>query len=232
MTHLYNTVALLPMKANSERIKGKNFKNFCGKPLFEWMLHKLIAEDLIDKIVINTDAIEELKKFDIISNNKVLLRNRPTEICGDYVSMNKVIEDDVNNIEAKTYFMTHTTNPLLSSTSIKKALKYYQSSINKGFDSLFSVNKIQSRFYDSDCLAINHDPKNLIRTQDLQPYFEENSNFYIFSNDSFKKTRARIGLTPQMYITEPYESTDIDTPSDWELAEILVSYYEKKGTIV
>ena len=49
-------VALLPMKANSERVIGKNFKSFCGKPLYRWMLDTLISVEAIDKIVINTDA--------------------------------------------------------------------------------------------------------------------------------------------------------------------------------
>ena len=53
-------VALLPMKANSERVKGKNFKDFNGKPLFRWTLDTLLAIKEIDKIIINTDASDIL----------------------------------------------------------------------------------------------------------------------------------------------------------------------------
>ena len=127
--------------------------------------------------------------------------------------------------------MTHTTNPLLSLSSISKALTFYEDGLNNGYDSLFTVNKVQNRFYDENCKPINHDPDNLIRTQDLAPWFEENSNLYLFSKESFYATNARIGIKPQMFITEPFESTDIDTPSDWELAEVLVTYYRKKGLI-
>jgi CMP-N-acetylneuraminic acid synthetase len=49
-------VALLPMKANSERVKGKNFRDFCGKPLFRWILDTLLEVEEIDQVVINTDA--------------------------------------------------------------------------------------------------------------------------------------------------------------------------------
>ena len=52
----YSLVALLPMKANSERVKGKNFKSFCGKPLFKWVLDTLLSCNDIELIVINTDA--------------------------------------------------------------------------------------------------------------------------------------------------------------------------------
>ena len=44
------------MKANSQRVKGKNFKPLNGKPLFRWILDALLAIDEIDEVVINTDA--------------------------------------------------------------------------------------------------------------------------------------------------------------------------------
>ena len=43
------------------------------------------------------------------------------------------------------------------------------------------------------------------------------------------KTGARIGLNPIMYETPEYESTDIDTPADWDLGEVMIEYYKKKG---
>ncbi len=226
-----NIVALLPMKANSERVKGKNFRNFCGKPLFRWVLDNLLADARIDCVVINTDARHILAGNDLVETDRVMIRDRPAHICGDMVSMNLVIEDDVRHVMSDAYVMTHTTNPLLSLASINKALDLYEAGLSKGFDSLFTVNKIQTRFYDENVNAINHDPNHLLRTQDLPPWFEENSNLYIFSKDSFKKTNARIGANPQMMVTEPFESTDIDTPEDWEMAEVLVDYYRKKGVI-
>ena len=227
----YNTVALFPMKANSERVKGKNFKIFCGKPLFKWVLDNLLLESRIEKIIIYTDAISILKEHGLVDTDRIVIRDRPSQICGDFVSMNKVILDDILNINAKTYLMTHTTNPLLTLQTINNAISLFEEGLKKDFDSLFTVNKIQNRFYDENCNAINHDPSNLIRTQDLPAWFEENSNLYIFSKESFDSTNARIGKKPQMMITDFFESTDVDTPADWELAEILVAYYKNKGLI-
>ncbi|MEO7797673.1 MAG: hypothetical protein ABIY47_08115, partial [Opitutaceae bacterium] len=48
------TVALLPIKANSQRVRGKNFKELQGKPLFQWILDSLLAVDEIELVVINT----------------------------------------------------------------------------------------------------------------------------------------------------------------------------------
>ena len=225
-------VALLPMKANSERVKGKNFRDFGGKPLFKWMLDTLLSVAEIDLIVINTDARHILSEYGLIDNERILIRDRNEEICGDLISMNLIIKDDIKNIDSDIYLMTHTTNPFLSRHSVQAAIEKFQTTVKAGgADSLFTVNKVQDRFYDVDVQPINHDPANLIRTQDLDPWYQENSNLYLFSKDSFYKTDARIGANPTMLVTAPYESTDIDTPDDWELGEVMVEYYRKKGIL-
>jgi CMP-N-acetylneuraminic acid synthetase len=229
---MFSIVALLPMKANSERVKGKNFKNFCGKPLFQWVLDSLLAVERIDKIIINTDARSNLKDFHILNNDKVIIRDRPDDICGDFVSMNKIISNDIENINAETFLMTHTTNPLLLSSTIENAIDKYLLGLKGGYDSLFTVNQVQTRFYDTNINPLNHDPQNLIRTQDLPVWYEENSNLYLFSKDSFSKNNARVGENPQIVVSNSIESTDIDTPDDWDLAEVLVEYYKKKGIIL
>jgi CMP-N-acetylneuraminic acid synthetase len=213
-------VALLPMKANSERVKGKNFRNLAGKPLFQWILDSLLANEKIDQIVINTDARELLLENGLIESDRVVIRNRKPELCGDLVSMNLILEDDIKAISADTYIMTHTTNPLISATTINEALDKFHTKLDM-HDSLLSVNQVQTRFYRSDMTPVNHDPNNLIRTQDLEPWYEENSCIFIFSAESFSRTNARIGETPQMFVTPKLESVDIDEPEDWDMAYAL-----------
>ncbi len=225
-------VALLPMKANSERVKGKNFRDFCGKPLFRWILDTLIEVEEIDQIVINTDAREILAANGLTDTSRIMIRDRNSEICGDLISMNLVLADDVVNVEADLYLMTHTTNPLMSADTIRMALAAFQEAQATGrADSLFTVDKVQTRFYRADSSPVNHDPDNLIPTQHLEPWFEENSNLYIFTRDSFAKTNARIGKQPMMFEGPFFESIDIDTPADWDFAVVAARYLqEKKGT--
>lgn len=213
-------VALLPMKAHSARVKSKNFRDLAGKPLYAWILDTLLGMDQIDKIVINTDARDILANSGLNEGGKVIIRDRRPEICGDFVSMNLVLADDVSNVEADTYLMTHTTNPLLSASTIGRALMAFDKARALGeADSLFSVNKVQSRFYRMDGTAVNHDPNNLIRTQDLEPWYEENSSLYLFSRGSFARTKARIGVKPMMFETPTLESIDIDDAPRWFIAE-------------
>jgi CMP-N-acetylneuraminic acid synthetase len=221
-------VALLPMKANSERVKGKNFRLLAGKPLFQWILDALLENENIDQVVINTDAKHILLENGLVENERVVIRERKPELCGDLVSMNLILADDIAAVPADTYLMTHTTNPLITSETIGKALSVYHEKIDL-YDSLFSVNKIQTRFYREDMSPVNHDPDNLIRTQDLEPWFEENSCLFIFNVESFAKTNARIGKTPQMFVTPALESVDIDEPEDWEMASALAEKIVMQG---
>lgn len=222
-------VALLPMKANSERVKGKNFRDFNGKPLFRWILDTLLSVEEIDSVVINTDAKHILAENGLTDTGRVVIRDRKPEICGDLVSMNKVLADDIANVDANAYLMTHTTNPFLSAKTIRGALAAYLEGINTGkADSLFTVDKVQTRFYTSDGSPINHDPNNLVRTQDLEPWYEENSNLYIFNRESFQKTNARIGVKPLLYEGPRLESIDIDDQDDWDFAMITAKYLEQQ----
>ncbi len=222
-------VALLPMKANSERVKGKNFRLFNGKPLFSWILDTLLSVDEIDQVIINTDARDILAENGLKDSDRVVIRDRKPEICGDMVSMNRVLADDVENVDADIYLMTHTTNPLLSADTIREALAAFRDAQSAAeTDSLFTVDKIQTRFYRADVSAVNHDPDNLLRTQDLEPWFEENSNLYIFTRDSFLKTGARIGKKPMLFESPKFESIDIDTPEDWDFAVVAAAYLMNK----
>jgi CMP-N-acetylneuraminic acid synthetase len=224
-----NIVALLPMKANSVRVKGKNFRNFLNKPLFQWILDTLLSINEIDLIVINTDAREILLQNGLIESTRIIIRDRKLDLKGDNISMNLILLDDINAIPSNLYVMTHTTNPLLGAKTIKDALNAFKEKLdNKEADSLFSVDKEQSRFYRNDCSPVNHDPRNLIPTQDLEPWFKENSNLYIFSEESFRHTNSRIGNTPMLFEIPKIESIDIDNENDWDLALAVASYLIRK----
>lgn len=222
--------ALLPMKARSERVENKNMRDFAGIPLYHAICSVLEKSPLIDEILINTDS--EIIKADAIKTfSKVKIIDRPTELCGDFVSMNDIIAYDISFARNENLIQTHSTNPLLSLKTLNAALEFYVNNIEKGyFDSVFSATKIQTRFYDKNSSPINHDPSNLIRTQDLEPYFEENSNFYIFSKESFRAANnKRIGKNAKMFIMDKLEAIDIDEKEDFELAEIL--YKRKDGAL-
>lgn len=218
----YRCVALLPMKAHSARVSGKNFRPFAGKPLFRWILDTLLKVNEIEKVIINTDARKILEINGLVDSDRVIIRDRKSELCGDFISMNSVLADDVAAVNSQSYLMTHTTNPLLRRGTIEGAFLAYTKGREGGdCDSLFTVNRFQTRFYRADGSAVNHDPRKLIRTQDLEPWFEENSNLYLFTQESFAATGARIGKMPIMFETPRIEAADIDDQEGWDIAETI-----------
>lgn len=214
-------VALLPIKAHSARVSGKNFRTLGDRPLFRWILDTLLALEEIKQIVINTDARSELRQHGLPEHPRVMVRDRKPEICGDLVSMNLVLADDVASVPADIYLMTHATNPFLGRDTLRRAIDRFLS--DGTADSLFSVNRLQTRFYRADGSPVNHDPNNLVRTQDLEPWFEENSCLYLFTGQSFATTNARIGRKPLLFEIPKLEAIDIDNPEDWEHAEALAA---------
>ena len=213
--------ALLPMKGNSERVANKNMRSFNGAPLYHAITKSLLASKYITHIIINTDS--EIIKKDAKDNfgDSIILIDRPSEIQGDYVSMNDILKYDLDQIDDQHFLQTHSTNPLLKTETIDNAIETYFKGLEV-FDSIFGVTKFQTRFYDKNAKPINHNPEELLRTQDLEPFYEENSNFYIFSKESFEKSgQKRIGLKAKISEVNKLEAVDIDDMEDFKLAELL-----------
>ncbi|UCG13679.1 MAG: acylneuraminate cytidylyltransferase family protein [Deltaproteobacteria bacterium] len=212
-------VGLLPMRHHSERVAGKNYRTFASHPLYHYVLRTLLACPLIAEVVIDTDSprITEdvLKQFP-----KVRLIERPEHLRGGKVSMNQVLLYDVSQVEADYYLQTHSTNPLLRAETISRALRLFVQNYPQN-DSLFSVTPLQVRLWDSRARPINHNPENLVRTQDLPPVLVENSCLYIFSQNTLEKLNNRIGERPLLFEMDRIEAWDIDEELDFEVAEIL-----------
>ena len=164
--------ALLFMKGESERVPGKNMRRLCGIPLFHWILSSLTESGVIDKIVINTDS-EEIANS-ARENFDVTIHMRPEylrEIESDEAY--KIMAYDLPKIEGDYFLQTHSTNPLLRPDTIRNAVKIFFDNVSTN-DSLLSVTPFQKRLYDGVGNPINHDPKILVKTQNLDFLYEEN----------------------------------------------------------
>lgn len=211
-------IALVPMKGHSERVPNKNIRNLAGKNAFHWILETLSKSKYIKEIVINTDSAEIAKSAK--DNFEVTILERPDFLLGDMVSIQPLIEYDLSQTEGEYYLQTHSTNPLLTTETIDKAIETFFN--QKEHDALFTVTPLKTRFYWPDGSGINHDPKYLIRTQDLKPVFEENSCLYIFSKTTNHATKNRLGSYPMMFPIDRLEAVDIDDIEDFYWAEFLL----------
>jgi N-acylneuraminate cytidylyltransferase len=220
------------MKGHSERVPGKNIKLLNGQPLFYYIADTLKETALFKFLGINTDSDEIAQLALDRYGDWVHIIKRPHELSGDHVPMNLIIGYDISLLGSEfDYFQTHSTNPLLKAGTIKAALVQYETGkLNGNFDSVFSVNALKTRLYYENLTPLNHNPKVLMRTQDLDVIYEENSNFYIFSGKSFISNKHRIGKAPSPYVMSrnSQEVIDIDEPSDWDLAELIIKYRSYK----
>ena len=206
MIHNRKVIALIPIKNHSERVSGKNFRQFAGKPLYHHIVHTLDRTYAVDEIAIDTDSPHIMQEAPQLSS-KVHIIERPAELRGDMTSTNRIFAYDLSVLEGELFLQTHATNPLLRAETIAHALNAFLEA-EPEYDSLFSVNAFHSRFYHADGTPVNHDPENLIRTQDLPPLYEENSCLYVFTRESFAKKGRRIGLRPLIFlITKPSMTT-------------------------
>jgi len=219
--------ALVPMRHHSQRVPGKNYRPLAGRPLFHHIIETLLAVPEIDGIAVDTDSEPVM---DGLSRHfpQVKIIDRPEKLRSDDVPMNDILLYDTDQVQAGFYLQTHSTNPLLKPETVSRAIKSFLADY-PARDSLFSVTRLQTRLYDQNGRAINHDPEVLIQTQDLPPVYEENSCLYIFTRENLLKRHHRIGEKPMMFEIEAEEAWDIDAELDFEICNFLLSRLKNKS---
>ncbi|MDQ3766571.1 MAG: acylneuraminate cytidylyltransferase family protein [Actinomycetota bacterium] len=221
-------VAIVPMRHDSERVPGKNFRMFNGRPLFHHIVETLLAVPQVDEVIVDTDSPLIAKGVSANFPDRVRVVPRPEHLRAGDIPMNDVLLNTIRHCEAKWYLQTHSTNPLLRAPTISRALADLGAHLPDK-DSLFTVCRMQTRLWWSATSAVNHVPGTLLRTQDLPPIYEENSNMYVFSEDSLRLSRNRIGRAPLMFEIDRLEAWDIDDEADFLIGEFL---HAKRGVTV
>jgi CMP-N-acetylneuraminic acid synthetase len=213
-------VAIVPMRHDSKRVPGKNWRKLGDRPLYHHIIRSLLACELVNEVVIDTDSPIILQDAATHFPKKVQLLLRPEHLRADTLPMNDVLLNTIRQAPADFYLQTHSTNPFLCASTINRALVQLTSHY-PAYDSLFGVSRIQARLWDQLARPINHNASILLRTQDLPPVYLENSTMYIFTRELLEKTHNRIGQRPIMFEVGGMEATDIDTEEDFRLAEAL-----------
>jgi CMP-N-acetylneuraminic acid synthetase len=212
--------ALVPMRHHSQRVPGKNYRPLAGKPLFHHILESLLAVPEIELVMVDTDS-EPVMDGIRQSFPSVKLISRPEHLRADDVPMNDILLHDTQQVQADFYLQTHSTNPLLKPGTIARGIRTFLADY-PGHDSMFSVTRLQTRLYDRDGRAINHNPQELIQTQDLPPVYEENSCMYLFTRENLVRKHHRIGDAPLMFEIPADEAWDIDEELDFTICDLLM----------
>lgn len=118
-------VAVIPARAGSKRLPGKNMKLFCRKPLLYWTIDQALACDFIDEVIITTDdkdIQERCEYFWRLYPSRIKVVNRPKELAQDDTPMWKVIEH-IGTLydEDIIVIVLQPTSPLRTSEDIRNA---------------------------------------------------------------------------------------------------------------
>lgn len=206
------TIAIIPIKKNSKRVKAKNFKIVSGKPLYRYLLDK-IHKTNFDEIYIDSDS-EEIQEYALENNYKFILRD-PT-LAQDSANGNHLLCHHQGLIESDIYFQLFVTSPLLKISSINSCIKILKEKLV--YNSILTSKKLQSWVWFENN-PVNYDPKILPRSQDAKPVIIETTGLYGIRKNELIKNKSRIGSNPYFFDVSDEESIDIDNHNDFDLLE-------------
>ena len=205
---------VIPCRAGSTRVKNKNFKPFSDTTLLENKINQ--AKTLNAKIVINSDS--SIAKEIAIRNNIEFIQ-RP-----DYYASSECINSEYyeylgNSVDTKYIMILQPTAPLIKNNTVKKCLDTFYDNIDK-YDSLVTAEYVK-KFAWYNNKPINYTITNMPNSQDLDPIIMPTYNVMICKVTELLK--AKNVMTPRCLLFEvsDLESIEIDTPLEFEIAELL-----------
>lgn len=208
-------LALIPARAGSS-LKGKNTRYVYGKPLIQWTINHAKNSGCFDKIVVSTN---DPFVAQLASDSKVDSVWRPSELCGEKVTLIEVILHTL-----KLYSMTNIdaivtlppTSPMRNDYQIKDAISLFE--FGK-YDSLISVVEERKSLFSQDFSPI------IIRSrgrQDEEPFYIFNGAISITSKKVLSERGSRIGSKLGFYKMDSWSSLDIHTDMDLHIADFLL----------
>ena len=218
-------IAVVLARGGSKEIKLKNLTNINKKPLLYWTLRACKKSQFIKNIWISSDhkAILEYSKKNgalIIKRPKKLAKDYSTSLEGIYHALKFInqYDKDYSNV-----IFLQATSPIRNSSSIDKAIKYY----NKlKYDSLFSSQEIKDFFIWKKIkgkIKADHNYKNRLPRQKLEIKYLENGSIYIFKKKLFLKKRTLFAGKVGTFVMKKIESFQLDDLEDKEIINYLMS---------
>ncbi len=214
------TACFIPIKLNSERVPGKNFRILCGKPLYQHVLNNVLTANVFDDIFVDTNS-EDVKAF--CKERGIKIIERKPELAQSTANGNDLLNYHYELFpEYDYYFQIFATAPFLQPSSIIEAFNNLV--YRETYDSCFTA-LCEHGFYWYASQPVNYRPCILPRSQDMEPVYEETTGLYGITNSALKKYRCRIGAKPYMVEVSKFEAVDINTEDDLKMAEIVGRQY-------
>jgi len=236
-------ISIIPARANSKGLPGKNYKHIMGKSLIDWTINASGFSNIIDVTAVSTNC--KKVKTRVACNNlyascnhkisnesglkfKLYDIDRPEELCTDESPTEPCLIHALDYME-KEHGMTFGYVVLLQPTSPFRRHGMIDDCLSKmvqfGHDSCMTVSSHTPFFWTrKDGTAIpNYEPNNRPRRQDIPDediMYHDNGNVYAVEVDKLR-SMGRIGDNPLLYETTQSESMQIDTEDDFNILEAI-----------
>lgn len=207
-------VAIMPIKLNNERLPNKNVKLLSGKPLLQYELDTLKKTQLVDEIYVFCSH-EDICNYLPVG---VQFLKRAEELDSPKSNYTQIFSSFIEKVDSDIYVYAHATAPFVTVETMKACI---QAVASGEYDSAFCAEKIQDYLW-KDGVALNFDPANVPRSQDLPIIYRETSGIYVYTKKVFEQYHRRIGMKPYIREVSLKESIDINYPEDFELAKIML----------
>ncbi|SDP35239.1 acylneuraminate cytidylyltransferase family protein [Selenomonas ruminantium] len=208
------SACFIPIKANSERVPGKNLRVLNGLKLYQHILHHVKEAGVFDDVYVDTNS-GEVASYAVGCGFKVI--ERLSALAEKNANGNDLLKYHLLLYpEYDYYFQAFATAPFLQPESIRACFKNMTES--NVYDSCFTATENHG-FYWMAGNPVNYRPCVLPRSQDMLPIFEETTGLYGVTRESAEKYHCRIGAHPYIHIVSKFEAVDINTIEDFKLAE-------------
>ena len=219
-------IVIIPARGGSKRIPHKNIKEFCGKPMIAYAITAAKESDLFEHIVVSTDD-EEIAKIARLWGAETPFV-RPAELANDYTATVPVIAHAIENCRTfgwkyNQVCCIYPGVPFIQIDDLRGALVRMN---NSDVDYCFPITEYPSAIQRALKLLGNGKMKpfypefELTRTQDLEPAYYDAGQFYWGKAEAWL-TNPKIHRCGLGYAIPNWRVVDIDTPEDWQRAELI-----------
>jgi len=186
--------------------------------MLELKVQQALRLEGVNNVVVTSDDDEMLQMAEKLGATPM---KREPYYATDTVPMGDVYVHLASTLDCKDILWTPVTSPLVQDKTVQDCIDIYQHLTE--YDSVVTTNIIKEyMWYNNE--AINYDPKNHPRSQDLPDIYALNFAVNILPRELMIKNRNILGDDFYAYMLDEVEALDVDTEYEFMLAEIL---YEK-----
>ena len=224
------SIAIIPARSGSKGLPDKNIKPLNGKPLLAYSIEAALAAGLFDTVHVSTDSERYADIARQYGADEPFLRS--AETSSDTASSEDAIREVLRRYgemgqHFDAFMLLQPTSPLRTADDIRAAFGVME---EKQAESVVSVCEMEHSPLWCNTLPPDGSMRAFIRRQELETYYRMNGAIYLVKTEHFLRTGSLYGDGCYACIMSAERSVDIDSPTDFLIAECLLKTQSKEQT--